>query len=30
MNYKFDGSNVFFTSDTHFYHGEIDTVWNFV
>ena len=23
MNYKFDGSKVFFTSDTHFYHGNI-------
>ena len=23
MNYKFDGSNLFFTSDTHFYHGNI-------
>ena len=22
MNYKFDGSKVFFTSDTHFYHGN--------
>lgn len=22
-NYKFDGSKVFFTSDTHFYHGNI-------
>ena len=23
MNFKFDGSKVFFTSDTHFYHGNI-------
>ena len=23
MNYKFDGSKVFFTSDTHFYHENI-------
>ena len=23
MSYKFDGSKVFFTSDTHFYHGNI-------
>ena len=23
MNYKFDGSKVFFISDTHFYHGNI-------
>ena len=23
MNYKFDGSKVFFTSDTHFYHGNV-------
>lgn len=23
MNYKFDGSKVFFTSDIHFYHGNI-------
>ena len=23
MNYKFDASKVFFTSDTHFYHGNI-------
>ena len=23
MNYKFDGEKVFFTSDTHFYHGNI-------
>ena len=23
MNYKFDGNKVFFTSDTHFYHGNI-------
>lgn len=23
MNYKFDGDRVFFTSDTHFYHGNI-------
>ena len=22
-NYKFDGNKVFFTSDTHFYHGNI-------
>ena len=21
MNYKFDGSKVYFTSDTHFYHS---------
>lgn len=23
MNYKFDGSKVYFTSDTHFYHSNI-------
>lgn len=23
MNCKFEGSKVFFTSDTHFYHGNI-------
>lgn len=23
MNFKFDGSKVFFTSDTHFFHGNI-------
>ena len=23
MNYKFDGSKLFFTSDTHFHHGNI-------
>ena len=23
MNFKFDGNKVFFTSDTHFYHGNI-------
>ena len=23
MNFKFDDSKVFFTSDTHFYHGNI-------
>ena len=27
MNHKFDGSRVFFTSDTHFYHGNIILEW---